>query len=73
MDALPSKYLGVLVKDRPMLKRILEHVLNKLQDKVKKWTFKALNLAGRLVLTKAILQSILVFMLSALPARKGVL
>ena len=32
-----------------------------------------MNLAGRLVLTKAVLQSIPVFMLSALPAPKGVL
>jgi len=33
----------------------------------------SLNLAGRLVLTKAVLQSILVFMLSSLPTLKGVL
>jgi len=34
---------------------------------------RSLNLAGRLVLTKAILQSIPVFMLSSLPPPKGVL
>ncbi len=48
-------------------------VLNKMQDKVKNWTLRALNLAGRLLLTKAVLQSIPVFMLSSLPAPKGVL
>jgi len=44
-----------------------------MQDKVRKWTIRSLNLAGRLVLTKVVLQSIPVFMLSALPAPKGVL
>jgi len=72
-DSLPSKYYGVPLKAIPMLKSIWELVLNKMQDKVKKWTFKALNLAGRLVFTKTILQSIPVFMLSVLPAPKGVL
>lgn len=44
-----------------------------MQDKVRKWTNRDLNLAGRLVLTKFVLQDILVFMLSALQAPKGVL
>jgi len=44
-----------------------------MQDKAKKWTIRSLNLASRLVLTKAVLQAIPVFMLSALPAPKGVL
>ena len=48
-------------------------MLSKMQDKIRKWTFRSLNLAGRLVLTKPVLQSIPVFMLSALPAPKGVL
>lgn len=56
-----------------MHKSIWELVLNRLQDKVKNWTFYALNLAGRLVLTKVVLQSIPVFMLSSLLAPKGVL
>eukprot|EP00253_Pinus_taeda_P008109 PITA_08109 len=42
-------------------------------DKVKKWTYRSLNLAGGLVLTKAILQSITAFMLSILPAPQSVL
>eukprot|EP00253_Pinus_taeda_P005630 PITA_05630 len=44
-----------------------------MQDKVKKWTYRSLNLAGRLVLTKAVLQAIPIFMLSVLPVPKGVL
>jgi len=56
-----------------MLKSIWEPLIDKLQDKVSKWTIRSLNLAGRLVLTKAMLQAIPIFMLSALPAPKGVL
>eukprot|EP00253_Pinus_taeda_P024711 PITA_24711 len=72
-DSLPSKYLGVPLTAKLMLKSIWEPLINKLQDKVSKWTFRSLNLASRLVLTKVVLQAIPIFMLSALPAPKGVL
>jgi len=72
-NSLPSKYLGIPLTSRPMHKSIWELVLNNMQDKLKNWTFRALNLAGRLVLTKAVLQSIPVYMLSTLPTPKGVL
>jgi len=42
-----------------------------MQDKIRKWTVRSLNLAGKLVLTKAVLQAIPVFMLYVLPAHKG--
>eukprot|EP00253_Pinus_taeda_P007884 PITA_07884 len=72
-DSLPTKYLGVPLTARPMHKSIWEPVFNKLQDRVKKWTLKVLNLASRLVLTRSVLQSIPIFMLSTLLAPKGVL
>jgi len=72
-DILPSKYLGVPLTDKPLHKIIWEPIINKMQDKIRKWKIKSLNLAGRLVLTKVVLQSIPIFMLSALPAPKGVL
>jgi len=72
-DSLPSKYLGVPLTAKPLHKSIWELLINKMQDKVRKWTIRSLNLAGRLVLTKTVLQSIPVFMLLALPAPKGVL
>eukprot|EP00253_Pinus_taeda_P021261 PITA_21261 len=72
-DSLPSKYLGIPLTAKPLHKSIWQPVLNKMQDKVNKWTFRSLNLAGRLILTKVVLQSIPVFFLSALPAPKGVL
>eukprot|EP00253_Pinus_taeda_P024479 PITA_24479 len=62
------EYLGVPLTDKPLHKDIWEPVLNKLKDKTRKWTNRALNLVGRLILTKAILQSIPIYMLSAIPA-----
>eukprot|EP00253_Pinus_taeda_P031614 PITA_31614 len=72
-EMLPSKYLGVPLIDKPLSKTIWEPVINKLEDKTRKWTSRSLNLVGRLVLTKAILQTVPIFMFSALPAPKGVL
>lgn len=72
-DMLPSKYLGVPLTDKSLSKIVRGLVINKLQDKTRKWNSRSLNLAGRLVLTKAILQSIPIFMFSTLPAPKGVM
>eukprot|EP00253_Pinus_taeda_P024446 PITA_24446 len=47
--------------------------LAKLENKCKHWTRRALNFAGRLVLTKAILQAIPHYLLSILPAPQGIL
>ena len=70
-DMLPSKYLGVPLIDKPMSKIVWEPVTNKLQDKIQKWTNRSLN--SRLVLTKVVLQTVPIFMFSALPAPKGVM
>lgn len=67
IDSLPSKYLGVPLTDKPLRKDIWEVVKNKLKDKVTKWTSRSLNLVRRIVLTKAVLQTIPIFMFSALP------
>jgi hypothetical protein len=50
-----------------------EGVLNKLQERVKNWTYRFLNLAGRLVLTKIVLQAIPTYMMSVFPTPKGIL
>ena len=72
-DQLPSKYMGIPLIDKPLSKGVWELIINKLQDKIKKWTCRSLNLAGLLVLTQAVLQVIPIFMFSALPAPKGVM
>ena len=69
-ELLPSKYLGSPLTDIPLRKIVREPIINKLQDKIQKWTNRALNLAGRLVLTKAILHIVPIFMFSALLAPK---
>eukprot|EP00253_Pinus_taeda_P009576 PITA_09576 len=68
----PSKYLGIPFTDKPLSKEVWEPIINKLQDKIRKWTCRSLNLAGRLVLTQAVLQAIPMFMFSTLPAPKGI-
>lgn len=70
IDLLPSKYLGVPLIDKPLCKLVWEPMINKLQDKIRKWTSRYLNLVGRLVLTKYVLQTIPIFMFSALSAPK---
>eukprot|EP00253_Pinus_taeda_P036043 PITA_36043 len=64
---LPSKYLGAPLTSKPWQKHHWESTLAKLENKCRHWTHRALNFAGRLVLTKAILQAIPHYMLSILP------
>eukprot|EP00253_Pinus_taeda_P017321 PITA_17321 len=71
-DHLPSKYMGIPLMEKPLSKEVWEPLTNKLKDKVSKWTSRSLNLAGRLVLTKAALQTIPIYMFSALPVPRGV-
>ena len=73
IDHLPSKYLGMPLTDKPLSKEVWESVTNKLKDKVSTWTRRSLNLAGRLVLTKVVLQTIPIYMFSALLLQTGVL
>lgn len=58
---------------KPLNKNVWEPLITKMQDKVMTWVIRSLNLVGRLVLTKVVLQAIPVFMLSTLPTPKGVL
>jgi hypothetical protein len=70
---LPMKYLGIPLTDRACKMATWEGVINKLQERVKNWTYRSLNLAGRHVLTKAVLQAIPTYMMSLFPAPKGIL
>jgi hypothetical protein len=70
---LPMKYLGIPLTDRDCKMETWEGVINKLQERLKNWTYRALNLAGRLILTKAILQAIPAYMMLVSLAPKGIL
>lgn len=72
-ETLHVKYLGVPLTTKPLHQDIWDPILNILRDKISKWKNRALNLVERLVLTKAILQSIPIYMLSAIPAPASVL
>eukprot|EP00253_Pinus_taeda_P029624 PITA_29624 len=70
---LPSRYLGILLTDRPWQTLHWERILANLEKRCHHWTHRNLNSAGRLVLTKSVLQAIPRYMLSILLDPKGVL
>eukprot|EP00253_Pinus_taeda_P022503 PITA_22503 len=70
---LPSTYLGA-----PLIASNLKHsawksLLEKLEAKLSSWTHRSLNMASRLVLIKAILQAMPLYLFSILLAPKWVL
>eukprot|EP00253_Pinus_taeda_P022901 PITA_22901 len=73
IGSLPSRYLGAPLTLKPWQKAHWEKVLANMERRCKHWTNRALNFAGRLVLTKVILQAIPQYILSILPAPKGIL
>jgi hypothetical protein len=70
---LPAKYLGVPLTDKVYKMSTWEGVINRLQKRVKNWTYRSLNLEGRLILTKSVLQAIPTFMMSVFPTPQGIL
>lgn len=64
--------MGIPFINKTLSKEVWELIINKLQDKIKEWTCRSLNLVGCLVLTQAILQAIPMFIFSTLPAPKGI-
>jgi hypothetical protein len=70
---LPMKYLGIPLTDKACKMSMWEGVISKLQERVKNWTYRALNLVERLKLTKTVLQTIPMYMMSVLPAPKVIL
>eukprot|EP00253_Pinus_taeda_P019962 PITA_19962 len=73
ISSLPSKYLGAPLSLKPWKKELWEGILANLKKKCSHWTVRALNLSGCLVLAKAVLQAIPHYLLSLLPAPKGIL
>eukprot|EP00253_Pinus_taeda_P018385 PITA_18385 len=70
---LPSRYLGAPLLDKLWQKSHWEKLLDNLKKICQHWTHRALNFAGRLVLTKVVLQAIPQYMLSIIPAPQGIL
>lgn len=71
--SLPSKYLGAPMTDTALKHSSWHLLLEKLEAFLSSWTHRSLNMASRLVLIKAILQSIMLYLFSVLAAPKWVL
>jgi len=70
---LPSKYLGAPLSNSAIKHASWRLLLDKLESKLSTWTFRALNIAGRLVLIKSVLQAMPLYLFSILAAPKWVL
>jgi hypothetical protein len=72
-SSLPSKYLGIPLIDNALRNSSWEHLLSSFSKRLSSWTFRALNLPSRLILLKAVLQALPIYIFSALAAPKFVL
>jgi len=68
---LPTKYLGNQLDINPKNLGNWQKITKKLRNKMASWTFRSLNIAGRLVLLKSILQAIPIYPLSIMAAPQG--
>jgi hypothetical protein len=71
--SLPMKYLGVPLVDNSLKKVAWEDLIAKLTKKMDNWAFRSLNLVGRLILVKSVLQTIPLYRFSTLTAPKFIL
>eukprot|EP00253_Pinus_taeda_P021112 PITA_21112 len=71
--SLPSKYLGAPLTDSALKHSSRRLLLEKLEACLSSWTHRALNMTSRLVLIKAVLQSMSLYLFSILAASKWVL
>eukprot|EP00253_Pinus_taeda_P010380 PITA_10380 len=69
---LPTKYLGNILDFTSKRMRNWQGVLDKLSNKVANWSFRVLNIVGRVVLAKSVLQAIPIYPLSIMAAPAGV-
>eukprot|EP00253_Pinus_taeda_P036396 PITA_36396 len=67
---LPIKYLGTLLALNPLKMVNWHQTIEKLMNRLANWSFGNLNIAGRVVLMKAVLQAIPIYQLSAMAAPK---
>eukprot|EP00253_Pinus_taeda_P004365 PITA_04365 len=69
---LPTKYLGNVLDYTSRRMKNWQGVLDKLSNKVANWAFRVLNIAGRIVLAKSVLQAIPIYPISIMAALVGV-
>eukprot|EP00253_Pinus_taeda_P014954 PITA_14954 len=69
---LPTKYLGNILDFTSKKMKNWQGVLDKISNKVANWAFRTLNITGRIVLEKSVLQAIPVYPLSIMAAPLGI-
>eukprot|EP00253_Pinus_taeda_P015299 PITA_15299 len=69
---LPTKYLGNILDYSSKRLKNWQGILNKLTNRMANWTFRTLNIAGRIVLVKSVLQAIPIYPLSSMAVPQGV-
>eukprot|EP00253_Pinus_taeda_P019007 PITA_19007 len=69
---LPTKYLGNILDFTSKKMKNWQGIIDKLSNKVANWAFRTLNIAGRIVLAKTILQAIPVYPLSIMATPIGI-
>eukprot|EP00253_Pinus_taeda_P031160 PITA_31160 len=69
---LPTKYLGKVLDFTSKKMKNWQGIIDKLSNKVANWAFRTLNIAGRIVLEKTVLQAIPVYPLSIMAAPIGI-
>jgi hypothetical protein len=72
-STLPSTYLGIPLIDNPLRNLSWDSLLSKFRKKLSLWTYRSLNLPGRLILLKSVLQALSVYAFSALVAPNFIL
>jgi len=73
ITSLPSKYMGVPIIASALKHSSLKILLEKLEACISSWTFRALNMVSCLVLIKAVLQSLPLYLFTVLATPKWVL
>eukprot|EP00253_Pinus_taeda_P006671 PITA_06671 len=69
---LPTKYLGTMLDTSTLKIGNWKNIIEKITKRLENWTFRALNIAARVVLPKATIQAIPIYPLSVMAAPKGI-
>lgn len=73
IDSLPSRYLGAPLIDSAIKHSSWRILIEKLESRLNFWTHRTLNIASRMVLIKAVIQAMPLYLLSILAAPKWVI
>ena len=70
---LPPKFLGAPIVEGKPNSRQWKELLDKMESKLRNWTYQALNFLARLTLIKSVLQAMPTYLFSILSAPKAIL